>query len=284
MPHVHHHTILTLPYFSTAFCGETTASLCNHWMAGTGVEQRLATSLTPEEHRLGGIFALAVTGVDESYSESKRKGKHDKVRLLSDSTFSDSNSNPSNFSTSSTYAYTYTYTTVSAFKVEFELMWGMGIGGGEPSLAAEPSGLTRQPLHSLTLPSSLSKKRPASEQHHDDHHHSDATPTTTTPATTTLTPLLQPPTKKRHIASPLSPYALFSPFRRCAIPSRLSLSGPRPSVVSASNFAHVIFLFSFLPSFIIHPSVLLRSPPFPVPRPNLYPTPSLFLPRVKPTD
>ncbi|KAJ3874174.1 hypothetical protein F5051DRAFT_431557 [Lentinula edodes] len=286
MPHVHHHTILTLPYFSAAFYGETTASLSNHgWL---------------------GLVSKKVTGVDEFYSESKRKGKHNKglslgcisrilytacgsrvfvslfgrrafpprssvvrflpgatcfadvplqeetkegiregmrkillrhatgrwhhgtkyhvgciiptrlsfksdpgcgspslpVRLLSDFTFSDSNSNPSNFSTSSTYAYT--YATVPAFKAEFESMWGMGIGGGEPSalssLSAQPSGLTRQPLHSLALPSSLSSKRPASKQHHDDHHHNDTTPTTTTPATTTLTTLLQPPTKKQRIS------------------------------------------------------------------------------------
>ncbi|KAH7877653.1 uncharacterized protein C8R40DRAFT_1168373 [Lentinula edodes] len=306
-------------------------------MAGTGVEQRLANSLTPEERRLGGIFALAVTGVDEFYSESKRKGKHNKglslgcisrilytacgsrvfgrwhhgtkyhvgciiptrlsfesnpgcgspslpVRLLSDFTFSDSNSNPSNFSTS--YAYAYTYATVPAFKAEFESMWGMGIGGGEPSalsslssLSAQPSGLTRQPLHSLALPSSLSSKRPASKQHHDDHHHNDTTPTTTTPATTTLTTFLQPPTKKQRISvSPIRHLMLFSPFRLRAIPPRLSLTVPRPSVVGASDFADVISLFSFLPPFIIHPSVLLRSPPFPVSRPILYLTPPLFLP------
>ncbi|KAJ4492137.1 hypothetical protein C8J55DRAFT_503113 [Lentinula edodes] len=65
-------------------------------------------------------------------------------------------------------------------------MWGMGIGGREPSvlslLSAGPSGLTRQPLHNLALPSSLSHKRRVSAQHHDDEDDHN-------------TPLPQPPLK-----------------------------------------------------------------------------------------
>ncbi|KAJ4492083.1 hypothetical protein C8J55DRAFT_556473 [Lentinula edodes] len=67
------------------------------------------------------------------------------VRLISHFTFSDPYSNPSNFSTSSTYAYAYTYATVPAFKAEFKSMWGIGIGGREPSAL---SSLSAQPIQS----------------------------------------------------------------------------------------------------------------------------------------
>ncbi|KAJ4492048.1 hypothetical protein C8J55DRAFT_556384 [Lentinula edodes] len=48
-------------------------------VAGAGVGQRLATSLTPEERRFGGVLALAVVGVDEFYSESEGRAKTMKV-------------------------------------------------------------------------------------------------------------------------------------------------------------------------------------------------------------
>ncbi|KAJ4492058.1 hypothetical protein C8J55DRAFT_556415 [Lentinula edodes] len=51
-------------------------------VAGAGVGQRLATSLTPEERRLGGVLALAVTGVDEFCGGSERKGKRNEALTI----------------------------------------------------------------------------------------------------------------------------------------------------------------------------------------------------------
>ncbi|KAJ3873781.1 hypothetical protein F5051DRAFT_431901 [Lentinula edodes] len=54
------------------FDGETTAALSNQT-----IQPPRMMDGWPDERRLGGIFALAATGVDEFYSESKRKGKRD---------------------------------------------------------------------------------------------------------------------------------------------------------------------------------------------------------------
>ncbi|KAJ3930175.1 MAG: hypothetical protein NXY57DRAFT_962928 [Lentinula lateritia] len=144
-PHVHHHIILLLLLLlhsllrrndGQSLQSNDTTSANDGWL-DDGITERNQTKYH--------FFIPTRFSFDSAPGCSSPSPP---VRLLSDFTFSDSNSNPSNFSTSSTYAYAYTYATVPAFKAEFKSMWGMGIGGREPSAlsssSARPSGLTCQ--------------------------------------------------------------------------------------------------------------------------------------------